>query len=313
MNDTNITLTLDELNIVERRLYMGGIVLVCAISCMGFAGNGLVIFIYFFKFKPSNHRLFIISLAVLDFIASSIVMPLVVYSFMHLFTYYNSVMCKISTWFNYFISISSGDILLVIEVDRYFKICLPHKKQMSATVAKVMCVFATATALLFAVPGYVMYGSNPVATRVSSIIGYECNVNVDLTGTWYPVLWNGGQLLGSLALFVVLSCLYGMIAKVIWNRSQFFLQKKSHIETRQKTSDEDSNVGESNNSEIKTVSKSVEKAYQVWQNKCDKSTTRKFDKVKRTTLMLFIITFNFLLSYVLHAGLRVVYYMNPDW
>lgn len=132
MNNTTIRLTVEELNAEERRLYMLWIILVCTpLACVGVIGNILVLFIYVFKFKPSNHRIFIVSLAVIDLIACNMVMPLVVYSFLHLFTYFNSVMCKLLTVFNYFICISSSAVLIVIAIDRCRKMCVPHGKQMT--------------------------------------------------------------------------------------------------------------------------------------------------------------------------------------
>ncbi|WAR12431.1 OPRX-like protein [Mya arenaria] len=197
-------MTLEELNKEETMYYMGGTILVCSLAVIGLVGNLHVLFVYIWRMKQSNHRIFIICLGVLDLITCLIGMPFIVTNFLKPFTFFDTTMCKTLTFYNFFICLSSACVLIVIAVDRYRKICVPYGKQMSQKVAKAMCLTAMMLALLLSWPGFVIYGSTPIKTRDPDITGYECNILADLKDTWYPIIFNGVLLFIAFSIWITL-------------------------------------------------------------------------------------------------------------
>ena len=112
------TNTIEELNIEEAKQYIGGVVFVSILMVMGIIGNVHVIFVYAFKMKPSNHRIFILVLAVLDLITCSIGMPFIIVDLRNPLTFTMVSACKVLRFINYFICTSSALVLLVIAIER---------------------------------------------------------------------------------------------------------------------------------------------------------------------------------------------------
>lgn len=357
MTTTTTSVTIEDLNSEEAKLYLGGTILVCTLSVLGIIGNLHVLLVYIFRMKQSNHRVFIICLAVLDLITCMVGMPFVVINFRKPFTFYDTTICKILSFYNFFICISSAGVLIVISVDRYRKICVPLGKQMSQKMAKGMCLVAMGLSLLLSWPALVLYGSTPIKTSEPGIVGHECNILDEVKDTYYPIYFNGVLLVVSFSCFVVLAILYGIIGKVIWNHKTFSSKSDDsqtevtqvkiseaaaaiHAETNFHSGSSDSY--DNNNFAENEKEKSVDTAFSDLDDRDkDRSssadgksrqrstslTTKakievrctlqraksKFDRTKRTTMMLFWITVIFFLSYVPYLVLRIVSYMNQDW
>lgn len=118
ISNMNSGLSLDELNHEEAKQYVGGVVFVTLIMTIGIIGNSHVLFVYAFRMKPSNHRIFILTLAVLDMITCIIGMPFIVVDLRNPLTFTMVSACKVLRFVNYFICISSALILTVIAIDR---------------------------------------------------------------------------------------------------------------------------------------------------------------------------------------------------
>lgn len=129
---------LEELNHEEAKQYVGGIIFVTIIMIIGIIGNLHVLFVYTFRMKPSNHRIFILSLAVLDMITCTVGMPFIIVDLRNPLTFTMISACKVLRFLNYFICISSALILTIIAIDRYRKICVSLGKQISRQIAKIL-------------------------------------------------------------------------------------------------------------------------------------------------------------------------------
>ena len=339
-------MTIEELNNEQANLYLGGTVLVCLLSGFGIIGNIHVLLIYTFRMKQSNHRIFILCLAILDSIMCMIGMPFVIINFRKPYIFYDSAICKILTFYNFFICLASACVLVVISVDRYRKICLPIGKQMTHTVAKVTCLAALGVSLLFAWPSIILYDSTPIATQNPNITGYECNVRAEMQVTLYPVYFHAILLIVAVCSFIVLVVLYGLIGRVIWNHRTFKnkmddintestnikmtdipgLQAEANFHSGSTDSDEPCNSKgetttstdkkpEENNSQdriIRNRSESISVSKRRKRSSIQRSLS-KFDKTKRTTIMLFWITVVFFISYVPYFVLRISSFIYTDW
>ena len=358
MMNVSTGLTLDELNEEETQYYMGGTIFVGILAATGIIGNIHVLLIYTFYMKQSNHRIFIVCLGVLDLITCTIGMPFVIVNFRKPLTFTDDLICKILTFYNFFICLSSACVLIVIAVDRYRKICKPHAKQMSQKAAKIMCLVAMVIALLFSWPALIMYGSTPAKTRDPFIDGRECNLLIEVRSTMYPLIFNGLLLIVAISSFIILAILYTVIGKVIWKHRSFesktddthtevtgvkdttdhgfksvtFHSGSSDEITSQQTSQVKQNgneekVTETNGSakksprrtslqtkiEMRRRSSTGEAVKTSGNRKSLQKALSKFDRTKRTTMMLFWITIVFFISYVPYLVLRIVFYTNPNW
>jgi hypothetical protein len=104
-------------NVLAERL-IGGVVFVSILMVIGCAGNIVVLLVYTFRMKASNHRIFIVFLGLLDFLASSIAMPFTVVTFRQPEILRKTPTCKLYWFANYFICSASGLALLVIAIER---------------------------------------------------------------------------------------------------------------------------------------------------------------------------------------------------
>lgn len=115
--DTNQEL-LTRLNDEEARVYIGGVVFVSILMVLGVVGNLHVLLVYLFYMKSSNHRVFILVLAVLDFSTCIIGMPFILVDLRHPLTFQSTGACKILRFINYFVAMSSFFLMLVIAIER---------------------------------------------------------------------------------------------------------------------------------------------------------------------------------------------------
>ena len=97
---------------------IGGVVFVSILMVTGCVGNLLVLLVYMFRMKESNHRIFIVFLGLLDFLASSIAMSFTVIALREPEMLTKTPTCKLYWFANYYICSASGLTLLVIAIER---------------------------------------------------------------------------------------------------------------------------------------------------------------------------------------------------
>ena len=83
----------------------------------------------------------------------------------------------------------SADILIVIAVDRWRKICHPFQWQLSYKMSKGLCVAAILFGVIEALPSFWLYGSHTVHILEYNITGEECSIKDAARETIYPVLY----------------------------------------------------------------------------------------------------------------------------
>ena len=109
---------LEDLNYEEAKQFIGGVVFVSIIMIIGIIGNLHVLYVYSFRMKPSNHRIFILTLAVLDLLTCVIGMPFIIMDLRNPLTFTMVTACKVLRFVIYFICITSAFMLAVIAIDR---------------------------------------------------------------------------------------------------------------------------------------------------------------------------------------------------
>lgn len=321
---------LEKLNYEEAKQYVGGVVFVSILMVVGIIGNIHVLFIYTFRMKPSNHRIFILSLGVLDLITCIIGMPFIIVDLRNPLTFTMVSACKILRFVNYFICISSAFILIVIAIDRYRKICVPLGRQISQGMAKLLCLGCLCIALVLSWPAPVLYGQSSVNTTNPNITGIRCYTEDRFTDTKYQAYFNAVLILVVFVVFGILVVLYSLIGRQIRRHAVFRSTgpKESSSDPKSKMTDEESSE-ERNDSGFKDENRngklSIEPVIASTDSSTSTNTKQKqnqkpenndkvhFNRVKRTTFMLFLITIFFFISYFPHLILKIVTFVNKDF
>lgn len=339
--------SLEELNREEAQLYLGGTILICIISTIGTIGNIHVLIVYICHMKQSNHRIFIICLAVLDLLACTVCMPFTVLTMQKPYTFYETAICKILTFVNFVILTTSAGVLVVISIDRYRKICTPYGKQISLNMAKAMCLGAIGVSLLLSWPHIIMYGSTSTKTSEPSIVGHECFLLEKFRDSHILTYYTAALLFMAVGCFIVLAVLYTFIGKAIWKQRIFHSKgDESHANmTTVKMSNassgmnavanfhsgsrhpNDSNLHSQKGIENNIISIISAKPAQVQIEMCQKVSStcqetnpeevqrqkNKFDRTKRTARMLLVVTITFFFSYVPFLILHTISLVDRHW
>ena len=195
--------TLEELNREQVKLLIPSLVYTSLLMVIGITGNLSVLFIYFFKFKPSNHRCFILTLGIFDTIMCTTGMPFLIVDMVYPFMFYNILACRILRFMNYYISLVSINVLFLISLERYRKICQPLKPQLSVSLAK-KCILTIVIVIgpIMSIPAFKMYGHNTVDTGVNNIKGVQCFSDDSVKDTLFPAIYN--------LILMFVCCVYGV-------------------------------------------------------------------------------------------------------
>ncbi|XP_052092304.1 growth hormone secretagogue receptor type 1-like [Mytilus californianus] len=330
---------LEELNHEEAKQYVGGIIFVTIIMIIGIIGNLHVLFVYTFRMKPSNHRIFILSLAVLDMITCTVGMPFIIVDLRNPLTFTMISACKVLRFVNYFICISSALILTIIAIDRYRKICVPLGKQISRRIAKILILVCLGISMVLSWPAPALYGHSSINTTNPNITGVRCFTEDKFKNTKFQAYFNAVLILVVFGVFGILLVMYSLIGRVISKHTTFKSSvpggtssdtSKSKITVSTDASSEDKPSGfkgENMLKNIKTVcskekviidipmastdsSSSAGTKHKLKAKKHEKS---KFDRAKRTTFMFFLITAFFFISYFPHLTLKILAFVKTGF
>ncbi|XP_076084135.1 uncharacterized protein LOC143054924 [Mytilus galloprovincialis] len=188
---------------------------------IGIFGNSLVIYVYKFRFKRSTSRIFILSLAIFDLLTCLFGMPYHILDMIYPLTFVWNGVCKGLSFALTFTILASIFVLNLIAIDRYRKICIPFKKQLSGKGTLIMCWVVVFVALIMAVPIIFIYGSVEVETRIPNVPGMECYISADLMDSVIPMIYDATNILIFVVTVFLLSVLYIKVGIVVWKRKQF--------------------------------------------------------------------------------------------
>lgn len=128
-------------------------------AVLGFFGNLLVIYVFFFRYQVCNFRYFVLCLALIDFVSCVTTVPGEIITQTYWYIYPSRYLCKAKSFFNVFTISAEAFCLFTIAVDRYLKVCHPFGKQITPLSAKVLCCVIYLAATFLAIPTAVFWGS----------------------------------------------------------------------------------------------------------------------------------------------------------
>ncbi|KAL3858406.1 hypothetical protein ACJMK2_013141 [Sinanodonta woodiana] len=336
----NTNFQLEDVNNQKILENIGGIIFVSLMMIVGFGGNSVAIFVYLRRYRPSTHRTFIVSLAIVDLATCCVPMPFILVTLRYPIMFQNNVGCKILHFLTYAMCIGSSMILLTIAGERYRMICVPHGKQLSERMSKYICVLGIFLGILLSWPVAVMYGNRTFKTGVDRIVGTECNVNDDFADTKYPAYFNIFLIFVFLATLISLSVVYTLIGKQIFRMKKIISPKcntnLSETDSKTKTQttefsqkEETKKGGILNNINGNISNKAANSCVDIGQGKQSvvivsknymfkevntkiKDTEKKQSRTVAITRVLFIITVVYVCSYLPHLALRTAAFLNKN-
>ncbi|XP_050404068.1 orexin receptor type 2 [Patella vulgata] len=308
MSTTDINRHLTRLNYEFTILMIPAMVFLLLLMVTGIVGNILVLHVYLSKYKLGTTRCYVLALAVCDLLSCCISMPGEIVDMTYNYTFTATYLCKILRSVNAFTTFSSGLILIVVAIDRYKKICTPLRIQFSVRTANIVVIMCCVGSILLSLPATVLYGKRTISTGIALVNGTDCSTADAFIGTPYPLIYNGVQFLFFILGSMVLITLYSLIGKRIWRHQHF---RDSGLNTGKKpvrissttASDGSSPVTEVVSAKCKRLSRmiSTDTTHQdTLLSKSRRSGNRK------TTLMLFLITVVFMLSFLPHLILMTL-------
>ncbi|XP_045182210.2 cholecystokinin receptor type A-like [Mercenaria mercenaria] len=220
MEKEETNLTLEELDEEERSKHFPLTVLLVIIMVIGIVGNTLVLIIYKRKFTRSSARSYILSLAIADLSVCLVGIPYHVLDLTLILTYTHINLCKVLSFFIGACTLSSVFILLVVGLDRYFKVCRPLKRQIRDFGDRKACVLATFVAVVISIPNGIIYGQSAVQTPVNNLTGVECFIADEYHGSDLAVGYLGFNLLVFVISVLFLIIIYGFICRKIYQQDK---------------------------------------------------------------------------------------------
>ena len=226
-NDTNL-IPLEEFNNEKLRQQLPAIIYTAGLMVIGTPGNAIVLYVYFFKWRRSTSRMFILYLALLDFINCITTLPMEIFIMRYSVMLDLPFICKLSRFSTYTMNSSSALILVGIAVDRFKRICRPYQRTFSENVSKCICIGAIVFSLSLTWPSIILYGTRRF--QFGHILAKSCLIENKFDTTPYPIAFFGIMALMTLLIFTTLSVLYYFVGMQIYKHRMFKLRNCSHVE-----------------------------------------------------------------------------------
>ncbi|KAJ8321588.1 hypothetical protein KUTeg_000059, partial [Tegillarca granosa] len=310
--------SLHDLNTRYASYNLGGIVFVATLMGFGVIGNAHVLYIYATKFKPSNHRLYILCMASLDMATCCIGMPFILVDLNYPLMFESVVICKSLRFLNYFM------VMVFVK---------PFEKQMTTKRAKYACALGLIISVSLSWPAPILYGHSTVDAQTISamfridynITGTQCFTEDKYKNTKYQAYYNIILLVVIIASTIILCTLYSLIVRTIFKNSEYF-----DNECRKDLGHSTETVVEfppSSSVRLTTFKKyqltdiherTLNQEEELSQNNNDKRDKKciknwRTDQSKKITVILAIVTVVFILSYIPHLSLKTKAMLTPQF
>lgn len=204
---------------------------------VGTIGNGHAFIVYLARYKPSNHRAFVVRLAAIDFVACAVCVPFEIVDIRQGYTFDSVVACKCFRFLNHVVSIASGLMLCLIAVERYRKACRPFERQLSEGETKIACMVTVGVSIFLSTASIYLYDVTLKFTDIPNLSGTDCTVGASETQQSFFRIYSLVLLLISTGMFIMCAVAYSFIGKSLYNVMKF--RQSAKFNDVQKTPDRD--------------------------------------------------------------------------
>ncbi|XP_025102102.1 muscarinic acetylcholine receptor M2-like [Pomacea canaliculata] len=133
-------------------------VFIGVLIAVGVPGNLLVFCVYLKRFRPSAARVFILAMAVCDFLTNVISLPLMIFHLKYFFNSVDNPTCKFMHVSWRFTTVMSTGLLVCVAIDRHRRICFPFKQQITHRQAILILPFVVTITVMLLSPFVVFFG-----------------------------------------------------------------------------------------------------------------------------------------------------------
>ncbi|XP_052059658.1 cholecystokinin receptor-like [Mytilus californianus] len=318
-------ITVSQWNDMITKSLIPNIVILSIYIVLGTCGNILVLSVYTFQMKGlSDERYFIPILSVFDMVVTIYCGLFLIIQCFHQVTFSNNILCKTAQFFAGLTTFIPILLLLIIAVQRYLKVCMPHKPVMSLRVKRIALILTIVISLICAFPLPFVYGSVPFHS-----------VNYGINGTNCGKLKEGHQLaravyaivIGFLAVATVttLIVLYSRIGCTVFRQFKLNKSNSNRVEvgkSETKTDDEEvSEVGQNGGIQTSITSDgdsnisntNIAKNHQTTLSGSKRRQKSNRRITHKLTIMFFVITLVFVLSYLPKVVLLIIEGLYEDF
>ncbi|KAH3897227.1 cholecystokinin receptor type A-like [Dreissena polymorpha] len=322
---------------------MPSFIYTAVLMLFGMPGNLIVVIVYKFKMAKTTSRHFIIALAVFDFINCAFGMPVELWLLTNFYNFDHPILCKLSRFSTFTMNNASTCVLIGIAVDRFRRVCMPLRPNMTVKHSKIMCISFAVISVILAIPALFIYNTKtiPQSTKVNGTfinMDFKTCYVVSKSGSPVPLIFSSYLFVIIILMILSLTIMYALIGRVVCStrqpdrsntnehggnkhfivvdnttldRSRFstrLMRSLSHyspnFSTRQKSP--------GNASPLRDI---IEPLAAAKRSHSDLSMRRhggREIRAGRTTLILFIVTLVFVLSFVPYLALTSIRYISPE-
>ncbi|KAK6959822.1 cholecystokinin receptor type A [Biomphalaria glabrata] len=203
----------NELQLEKNLALVPTFIYLASLFIMGVIGNPLIILVYSREKKKTATTYFIVSIAVVDLIATLITLPVTFYVNFRSLDMDNIYVCKLYFFVNFTNATISTFLLLAVAVVRYRKICHPLEWQVSTCQARNTNLVIAFSCLFFSIAHIIVHGRLEKQTEMPGLCLHLCYVDEQLMATPWPKVTIGAFTLLFLVDSGVICFLYTRIAK----------------------------------------------------------------------------------------------------
>lgn len=178
---------------------------------IGVIGNIIVLYVFTMFYAVSTYRVFVRTLAIVNLFICVTYFPLdILFQIDTLRTITKSeVLCKIYRCIVYGTNYVSISVVMLIGAERYRKICDPHKKQLSTTMARIFALLVVLVSTLLSIPVLFTHGNHMIVVK-SNITRTLCGLDDDYSKTNMNIVYFG--VMGTIYILSTLFLIYVYIS-----------------------------------------------------------------------------------------------------
>lgn len=312
-DNTTSLITLDY--VIQHKLQenIAAIVFTCVLLLIGIPGNSLVCYVYLRWKEKGSSKVFILSLAIVDLFNCLITIPTELAMMTNPMNFDFNIICKLSRFFTYLCNTFAALIMVVIAIDRYQRICSSSKRGMSVRHANIGIVICLVVSIFSTWPALVMYGTFTTVLD-TNVFAKNCLVENRFLNSPFVLSYFAFHSIATITIFTVISVLYSFIGIAVYKRWKF---RKQYMSNSKDVLVRLSRTNNSQNNLTSRESTTVDSLSVIRNVKIkDVHTPPGIPKLRleKTTLMLFIVTLAYILSFLPFLSLAIHRSVHPgEW
>ncbi|XP_025103152.1 cholecystokinin receptor type A-like [Pomacea canaliculata] len=158
---------MDKLSSELFKKLLSSIILFTLLNCVGLLANLFVFFVYLRKFKTSATRVFVMTMAMCDFLVNLSALPVNLVYYRHMYTISSPAFCTITYLVHRIPVYVSCFVLVCASLDRRRRVCQPLRPQLDARQATLLLVVPVILTAIGTFPFVVFYTGMQFETSTS--------------------------------------------------------------------------------------------------------------------------------------------------